>query len=297
MSRILDNDTYHREHEFTLPVMGDRIRSPLTGILYEIGEALDQGAFGHVFYCVDEFGDDLVAKVIKPFEDRQETERRATSEVLASAVVRSPSIVHIHDAFISRGAHYIISERCHITLRDMMLNDKMSPAVWFPALVKAVLGALHWVHVQGLVHCDVHAGNVFLRFVPDALMPESLDSAASSFKLGDFGLTRPAAEMDPSGTFLTHLRPPEAIRPQEFGPLDHRSDIYQAGLLFLSFLSAEERVFSLDEIIAGTPRQVAETLPSAWGPFLSVLLRRHVEFRPETALDAWRLYTSVPRSN
>lgn len=230
MDAIDEITAAHRAHPFTLPSLGTAIISPITSARYTIGEKLAQGSFGDVFECIDEWRHSLVAKVIRPFGDVAETETRALAEVSALALVRSPHIVHVHDTFLFQGAYYIISERCDLTLRAMMSSSQITPAIWFPALVKAILHALHFVHVQGLVHCDVHPGNVFLRFIPDPLLPE--DQTASVFKLGDFGLARPRQTMDPCGTFLTHLRPPEAIDSTEFGQLDHKSDLYQAGLLF-----------------------------------------------------------------
>jgi hypothetical protein len=114
------------------------------------------------------------------------------------------------------------------------------------------------------------------------------DYRACIFKLGDFGLARPKQTMDPSGTFLTTLRPPEAFDSAEFGPLDHRSDLYQAGLLFLNFLSGTETLFTAEDIISGRPRELADNLQHPAGPTIATMLRRHAEFRPATALAAWR---------
>ena len=64
--------------------------------------------------------------------------------------------------------------------------------------------------------------------------------------------------MDPHGTFLESIRPPEAYDAAEYGPIDHRADVYQAGLLFLCFLDGQRYRFSRVEILAGRPRQLAE---------------------------------------
>ena len=73
-----------------------------------------------------------------------------------------------------------------------------------------------------------------------------------------------------------------------YGPLDHRADIYQAGLLFLSVLCGQELVFTPQEILAGQPRKLAEALPLSTAPVIAGMLRRHSIWRPATALDAWR---------
>ena len=278
-------DAYHRSHAFTLPAVGDTIISPLSGTCYTIWQRLNAGSFGEVFECTDEWGHSLVAKVLRPVGDVLETEARALSEIAAAGLVRSHHVVQIHDAFVYKGAFYIISQRCTRTLREMMAEPGgYTAGVWFPALAKGILHALHWVHVHGLAHCDVHAGNIFLQFLPDSILENQF---ACFFQLGDFGLTRPLQNMDPTGTFLVSLRPPEAIDPAEYGPLDHRADIYQAGLLFLSFLSGEELVFTREQILAGDPRALAEALRTPAADAIAAMLRRHANWRPLTAREAW----------
>ncbi len=284
-SILAELDAYHRNHAYTLPSVGETIVSPLSGTAYTIWQRLDGGNFGEVFDCTDDWGHSLVAKIVKPLGDFAETETKALSEVAAAALVRSPHVVQIHDTFVYKGAFYIVSERCTKTLRDMMRGEKDYHAgVWFRALAKGVLHALHWVHMHELVHCDVHAGNVFLNFLPDAIVD---DQSACKFQLGDFGQTRPTQNIEPAGTFLASLRPPEAFNATEFGPLDHRIDLYQAGLLFLNFLSGQEFVFTRVEILEGGPRAMAEGLPHPAASIISAMLRRHSTWRPLTARHAW----------
>jgi serine/threonine-protein kinase len=285
MSTALDNDLYHRSHIFTLPLPGSVIVSPMTGIAYEMGQQFDQGSFGHVFSCTDEWQNDLVAKVLKPAETWQLTEARALSEGVAMAIARSPNIVHVYDMFVYKGAFLIISERCDQSVRHMIARSETIPSVWFPALAKALLNALHWMHVNGIAHCDVHPGNVFLRFVPDAILPSE---SACAFKVGDFGLARLIQEMQPDDTFLNAFCPPEVIDAVNFGRLDHRADLYQAALTLLMFTEKKEFVLTQSEILGGRPRELAEALNQPWAEVLASMLRRHVDYRPPTALDAWR---------
>lgn len=280
-----ESDSHHHEHPYTLPDNGNAIISPATGTTYRIGECFAQGGFSHVFACTDDWGHDLVAKVLKPVGEWQETQDKAISEVMAQSIVRSPHIVQVFDTFVFKGAYYVISERCTLTLREVIQDERTSPAIWFPSLAKAIFHSLHFMHTQGLGHCDVHAGNVFLHFIPDTLTP---NESAHVFKLGDFGLTRPIELMHPNGTFQHYILPPEALRPDEFGPLDHRADLYQAGLLLLGFLLRTECRFDADEILAGRPRELAEALQHPAGELIAQLLRRHSTARPDTALEAWR---------
>lgn len=280
-------DEQHRIHPFTLPALGENIISPLTGTTYQIGLPIGSGAFGFVFHCTSEWKDRLAAKVLKPIGgDFSETEIRAQSEIIAQSLARSPHAVQIYDAFIYKGACYIISEYCESTLDELINRTKFTPTMWFPALAKAVLHSLHFIHVNGIAHCDIHLRNVFLASIPDALLPE--DQSAFTFKLGDFGQARLIESMEIEGTFLDSITPPEVLDPARFGPLDYRADIYQAGILFVSFLTKTRHRFTTEEILEGRPRELAESLVHPCNEVIACMLRRRVVHRHPTALDVWR---------
>lgn len=276
---------------------GLTIVGPTRRNAYMIGAALDSGSFGQVYECTDAWQRPLVAKVIKPSEDWQNTEARTVSEAVAMAIARCPETVHVYDTFVYRGAFYIISERCDVTVRDLLNNPRVTPSFFLKPLAKCILSALEALHQNGIAHCDVHAGNVFIKFIPDAIDPDDFDRSVLSFKLGDFGCARMISEMSPKGTFLRTAMPPEAINEREFGPLDDRADLYQAGLLFLAFLTGEERKWSRKQIVQGRPRQLAESIGSPVAIAVSEMLRRHADCRPRTALDAWLAIDAAFQAN
>src|SRR6185312_979551 len=80
----------------------------------------------------------------------------------------------------------------------------------------------------------------------------------------------------------------------EFGPMDHRIDIYHCGLLFLHLLNGQELRFTNEEILAGRPRELALQLPPPYNFALEKALRRHVAFRTENAMELWRDLNSPP---
>jgi serine/threonine protein kinase len=156
---------------------------------------------------------------------------------------------------------------------------------WIQAIARCLLQAAHFVHVQQLVHCDIHAGNVMARFIQDELIPTK--DSVLTFKLGDFGLAKMQNALDPNGVFLDPIRPPEAIKHDEFGPLDHRMDIYHIGLLLLQLLIGP-RQFSREERLAGTPRELALGCDPPYSFALEKALRRHTLYRTASALELWR---------
>jgi serine/threonine protein kinase len=112
---------------------------------------------------------------------------------------------------------------------------------------------------------------------------------AITFKLGDLGICKLASQMNAATTVLADwIRAPETIDPTEFGPLDHRMDIYHCGLLSLQILLGRQLTFTRDEVLAGKPRSVALALKAPHSFALEKALRRHVAYRTATAMEFWR---------
>jgi hypothetical protein len=118
---------------------------------------------------------------------------------------------------------------------------------------------------------------------------QRISDAHKFAKLLDLGLAKLAHEMDAQNTVLADwIRAPEAHDVAAFGPMDHRMDLYHAGLLFLQVMLGKEVRFSKEEVLAGLPRQLAEKLEPPFGAAISVALRRHAAERYKNALDFWK---------
>jgi serine/threonine-protein kinase len=142
------------------------------------------------------------------------------------------------------------------------------------------------------VQKDLHAGNIFVFLAKDKMVPTK--EPIWSFKVGDFGISRLEDEIRFFGTVLAQwMLPPEYLCPHDFGFVDRRVDIYHVGLLLLRILSGAELQFTADEIVAGRPREMAESLNSKYGPVIARALRRHVEQRTPTPLQMWRELCAV----
>jgi hypothetical protein len=50
---------------------------------------------------------------------------------------------------------------------------------------------------------------------------------------------------------------PEVMAPEEFGPIDHRIDVYHAAILLLQLAYSRKLRFSPDEIASGRPGEMA----------------------------------------
>jgi serine/threonine protein kinase len=155
-------------------------------------------------------------------------------------------------------------------------------------VARCLLQAVHFTHLNGLVHQDIHEGNVFAAIAKDEMLPEDETRTTIQFKLGDLGVAKLFGEIDAQNTRAPWMLPPETLDPAEFGPLDHRIDIYHTGLLLLQLALSSGLRFSNEEIKAGKPRELALTLQAPFNFALEKALRRHVQFRTASAMELWR---------
>ncbi len=281
------------EKKFVPPAPGEIITSLLTQNTYTIGSPIGEGNFGLVFSCTDTWNNDLAVKVLKPRGlPYDKIKATAEAEFVKLVALRHPSITYIYDAFEYRDTFYIVTERCLGPVADLFNLQNFDGLVWVLPIARSLLQAVHFLHLNGLVHQDIHSGNVFTTFVKDE-MPS--DAKAIQFKLADMGVAKLFQEVDGHNTRNNLILPPEVLRPEELGPIDYHIDIYHVGLLLLQIASSKEIAFSEEDILAGKPRELAEALPPPLNFALAKALRRHVPFRTSSAMELWRdLNTSMP---
>lgn len=271
---------------FVPPFQGEVITSMATGNSYEIGNRIGEGNFGIVYHCVDVWRNDLAAKVLKPKGTYEKVRESAEAEFLKLLTLRHPNITYVFDAFEFRDTFYIITEHCALSLAQLFELDQFNGLVWLMPVARCLLQAAHYLHLNQYAHQDIHLGNALTAFVKDEMNPA--EPGAIQFKLGDLGVSKLFSELDAMNTLNDSIRPPEAIDPREFGPLDHRIDIYQIGLVLLQFAYSRTLQFSRQEVEDGRPREMALSLPSPFSFALEKALRRHVMYRTANAMELWR---------
>ena len=262
------------------------------GVQYYIGEQIGKGAFGAVFDCRDEWGNELAAKVLLPRNRPYETVREEWIHELKNLQqLRHPQVTFIHQAFEYRDTFYLIVEKCAFTLKvlieDPSTNGSTNGELWLPYVSRDILNGLQYIHDHGYVHKDLHAGNVFVSRQKDAMVPDK--DPVWRFKIGDLGISRLAGDIRLFNTILAPwMLPPEHLKPEQFGAIGTHTDIYHVGLLLLSLLLNQTLDFTQDEIIAGRPRELAEGLSSRYAVAVARALRRRVRDRTSSAIDMWR---------
>jgi len=274
------------------PSPGEVITSEATGFSYEMGELIGEGSFGLVFACTDGWGNNLAAKIMKPVGSYEHVRDAALAELRRLVLLRHPHITYVYDAFEYRDTFYIITERCYCPLTRLFTLQDLDGRAWITPIARCLLQAVQYLHINRYAHQDIHLNNVFVVFARNEMIPT--DPGAVHFKLGDLGVSKLFEELDAANTLAEWIRPPEAIEPAEFGPLDHRIDIYHLGLIFLQLGYNKEIRFSHEERLAGRPREMALELPPPLNFALEKTLRRHAPLRTESAAELWRDLHSPP---
>lgn len=292
MSTNLDTSVVPNLKSAIPPSIGEVITSLATGTTYTIGERIGEGSFGLVFACRDGWHNDLAVKVMKPIRTYEEVHAATLAEFQRLLLLRHPHITYVYDAFEYRDTFYIVTERCYCPLTQLFTLNNFDGSMWMLPIARCLLQAVQYLHVNKYAHQDIHLNNVFAAFARDEMSSDNPKSIL--FKLGDLGVSKMFGELDAANTLAEWIRPPEALDPAEYGPLDHRIDIYHLGLLFLQLAHSKELRFTREEILAGKPREMALELMPPLNFALEKALRRHSALRTGSAEELWRDMQSPP---
>ena len=230
---------------------------------YKILEVLGRGGMGVVYKAVDTTLDREVA--IKMMDVLIATDpnflKRFQSEAKALAKLQNSNIVSI---FALRQTEYgvcIVMEFVKgKTLADVLKQSVLLPIPRVIHIFKQLLTALDHAHKGGVIHRDIKPGNVML-------------AEGDIVKVTDFGLAKiqkgavSTMTMGTAGTL--YYMSPEQIR--GLGQVDHRGDIYSAGMALYECLAgrvpfkADDSDFAIAQMIVEgripTPDKFNPSLP------------------------------------
>ncbi|NBB85599.1 MAG: protein kinase [Bacteroidetes bacterium] len=197
---------------------------------YRIQEVLGQGGMGIVYKAEDVALSRTVAlKMIDPALARDAAFlRRFRSEARALARIDSSHIVRVHALRETSAGLFIVMEYVDGGTVSDLLSE--GPVPWQQALpvIRQTLTALHDAHSVGVWHRDIKPGNILI-------------SSTGKVKVTDFGLAKLEQKGDGmqtvtqgiSGTL--YYMSPEQVKGAV--DLDHRSDLYSAGMTIYKMLT------------------------------------------------------------
>ncbi|MEQ1909215.1 MAG: protein kinase [Vicinamibacterales bacterium] len=191
---------------------------------YEVIDRHGSGGMGVVYRARDpKIGRQVAIKVLHVVDDGLHD--RFLQEARSAGSLKHPSIVTIYDYGDHDGQPYIVMEFVEgVTLADKIRGGVQMPLSRKFDLFLELLSGLDYAHHQGVIHRDVKPVNI-------------MEEQSGALKILDFGIARVAGSTQTlRGTLLgtPNYMSPEQV---EGKPVDARSDIFAAGLVFYELLS------------------------------------------------------------
>ncbi len=237
---------------------------------YEILGAIGKGAMGQVYKAVQPSLNRIVAVKVLPQEFAQDEMRveRFNREAKAVALLSHPNIVQIIDKDQDEETLYFVMEYVPgSSLDDVLRQRRLSLQEAF-SVFRGVTRGLEAAHRENVIHRDLNPRNILVS------------DDFSVVKLADFGISKVESISREMGTLSTaeasmgtlHYMSPEQA--QNAAQVDHRTDIYSAGVVLYEMLTGRVPVgrFNL-------PSQINSEVPSELDPICLKCLATEPEDR------------------
>lgn len=263
---------------------------------YVIERVLGTGGMGSVVRALDTRLKRAVAiKIMLPELGANDAfARRFEREAELAARLDHPNIVALHDfGTTADGTKYLVMQLLEGEELSARLGKPLPPKHAVAVMVQ-ILRALEHAHAQGVIHRDLKPPNVFIT--TDAHGHETV-------RILDFGLAKlaePDLDSDPErcATNLTQvgmiMGTPTYMSPEQAvgATVDHRADLYTAGVLLYQMLAGVPPFVDPDPInvirrhVAATPPQLARNIPARLRSFVAKLMAKQPDDRHSTAAAA-----------
>ena len=249
-----------------------------------------EGGMGQVYRAKDRQTGEVVA--LKHVQVGRDGEQRFFREARALALLSHPAVVrYVAHGSIPGGDHYLAMEWLEGSTLQRRLEAGPLALDEAVDLARRVAGALGHAHTQGIVHCDLSPGNLFL-----------IDGSPGQVKLLDFGLARHRGDraetttqwQGPAGT-MGYMAPEQA---RGTSVVDSRADLFALGAILFECVTGRP-AFGADSylavlakiVVASAPclRDFVPEVPAALEELVAALLSKDPDDRPPSAdavLDA-----------
>lgn len=207
--------------------------TPLTGSVlrgYRVQQLVGEGAMSSVYLATRRDHPRVALKVLKPHltHDPRFADR-FNDEALALSRLDHDNIVRMHESF-QDGPNFCIAMDFvdGESLEQTIQRRGALPEDEALEIFKCLLSALDHAHQHAIIHRDVKSSNVMIARDGRVL-------------LCDFGISKQVAGrgVTVAGTTLgtPEYMSPEQVLPKPGQPIDHRSDVYSAGVVLYEMLT------------------------------------------------------------
>lgn len=265
---------------------------------YEIQKQLGVGGFGLTYLAVDTFLKRQVViktpnQLLQKDREYEKYVRRFQREGQALAQIAHPNVVPVIEYFESIEMPCLVMAFVEgVTLNERIREQgKLPQSVAVRGFIK-LAGALHLLHKGGLIHCDLHPGNVILR--PD-----------NELILIDFGsakLVQPAT-VTLTTTINTNFSPYEQGLYKEESMQDKKLqatlDVYGLSATLYFAITAQRPMSSISRKLYGdkleAPQLLCEDIPDWLSQSILKGMALEAEDRPDS-MEAWSRLLHPPQA-
>ncbi len=249
---------------------------------YRVDSELGSGGMGTVFLATHLGLDKRMAvKVLSPRAiGSPESLARFTREARVAGKVNHPAMTHVIDFGVEQGTPYIVMEYVNgVELAEFIERQGAMPSRQAVAVMRQIVSLLHAAHALGIVHRDLKPSNI-------KVVQAGPDEGQLFVKVLDFGIAKVVGDL--AGQLTSEgmmVGTPAYMAPEQISgkPIDGRTDLYSAGLIFHELLGGV-RAFKGETIARILHAQMTESpppLPLALPEVLSQTLQKFYEKRPE----------------
>jgi len=207
---------------------------------FDKGDPLGKGAFGEVreaFFMLSETfheSTEIVCKAPKDLSNEAIREDHLKEVAITKRLKGCKNVVQ----YVHVNETGLLIERMSGTLKGLLKDKELTPMGKL-RIAKDLVHGMNEMHEEGLVHRDLHMGNI-------------LFSSKGPFKIGDFGLTQAIGE-ERTDVINTQIATPEDMNSRLFGPknsITTSSDVWSMGLLLYEIENGEPPPFATGEGLA-----------------------------------------------
>jgi eukaryotic-like serine/threonine-protein kinase len=249
---------------------------------YRVDAELGSGGMGTV-YRATHLGLDktMAVKVLSPRAvSTPDSLARFEREAKVAGKVSHPAMTHVIDFGVEQGTPYIVMEFvAGVELADLIERQGAMPPRRAVAVMRQIVSLLRAAHALGIVHRDLKPSNI-------KVLHDPADDSQLFVKVLDFGIAKVVGDI--SGQLTSEgmlVGTPAYMAPEQISgkPIDGRTDLYAAGLIFHEMLSGK-RAFRGETIARILHAQMNEPPPplSLQVPdLLRQTVQKFYEKRPE----------------
>lgn len=269
---------------------------------FTITELIGKGGMGEIYLAKDiNLNRDVAIKVLKSeLTNDPSFAKRFINEARVQAMLIHANIVTLYSFFEEAGHYYMVMEHAPGTTLDTLIKQiNIIPEPRALNIFRQICEALDFAHKKDIVHRDIKPSNIMVDI-------EKNDNV----KILDFGIARilSDARLTRTGTMLgtvNYMSPEQVLAEKD---IDHRSDIFSAGILLYEMLTGRlpydvdtESQFNIQEQIIyediPDPLQFYEFIRPSTINLLEALTQKKRDDRPNSILQAYQdnfKYTDTP---